>query len=240
MLTKTANLRNSLQELIEKKGQLLEVQCIFDKFLGLCEDTKSVHNALLEMLPDVEREKHDTWFKAKMMFNEMVISDVKTALAGSELGICDCKTNDVTNNVNKNEIDPDDSASNLSKRSSKGSTCSSHCSTASSARIQAEAERAALLEESRILKEKHAIEEQEQQLKRKKEQLEIDAKLAATAARIAVLEAFENGFKVSAKTMDKKVAADLNPNAKEFKPFITEDHHEKNKLVSSCYTPQLE
>ncbi|KAL0148095.1 hypothetical protein M9458_056635, partial [Cirrhinus mrigala] len=63
--------------------------------------------------------------------------------------------------------------------------------TASSARIKAEAERAALVARVASLKGSHALEEQEQQLRRKREQLDLEAELAASTAKLAVLEAFE-------------------------------------------------
>lgn len=39
------------------------------------------------------------------------------------------------------------------------------------------------------LKERHALEEQEQQIKRRKEQLELETELAASTAKLAVLQA---------------------------------------------------
>lgn len=42
---------------------------------------------------------------------------------------------------------------------------------------------------SEVLKSKHAIEAQEDELKRKKEQLQLDAEIAASTAKIAILQA---------------------------------------------------
>lgn len=55
-------------------------------------------------------------------------------------------------------------------------------------RINAEAERAALLKRSEALKRKHHIEAQEERLRREKEQLALETDLAATTARLRVLE----------------------------------------------------
>ncbi|KAL1267091.1 hypothetical protein QQF64_002766 [Cirrhinus molitorella] len=89
-------------------------------------------------------------------------------------------------------INPNDSVSNVeSKRSNKGSISSSKISTTSSARIKAEADRAALVACVSALKHRHALEEQEQQLRRKREQLDLEVELAASTAKLAVLEAFE-------------------------------------------------
>ena len=80
---------------------------------------------------------------------------------------------------------------------SRGSGVSKTSAT-SMARINAEAERAALLKRSEALKKKHSllrIEAQEErlrqekeQLRREKEQLELETDLAATTAKIQVFE----------------------------------------------------
>lgn len=83
-------------------------------------------------------------------------------------------------------VDPHDSISNVgSKRSSKASTCSS----VSSARVIAEADKAALLARMAALKEKHALEEQEQMIRRKMVQLKLNAMLAESTAKLAVCQA---------------------------------------------------
>lgn len=77
--------------------------------------------------------------------------------------------------------------SSLSKKSSKGS-----CKTE---RIQAEAKMASLMAKAAACKEKHDLELEEEQLnqlkvqiRRKKEMLDVQAKLMATSAKITVLE----------------------------------------------------
>lgn len=56
-------------------------------------------------------------------------------------------------------------------------------------RVKAEADRAALLAHVAVLKKMHVLEEQQQQLKRKREELELEALLAASTAKLAVLQA---------------------------------------------------
>lgn len=75
------------------------------------------------------------------------------------------------------DVLPSDSISN------QGSKLSSKVSSSSSARLRAEAEMAALLTRQNMLKEKHAIDEQEEQLRKRKEQLQLEAEIAATAAK---------------------------------------------------------
>ncbi|KAL3979219.1 Rab5 GDP/GTP exchange factor [Sarotherodon galilaeus] len=84
------------------------------------------------------------------------------------------------NDVN-DDVLPSDSVSN------QGSRSSSRVSSTSSARLRAEAEMAALLARQHMLKEKHSLKEQEEQLSRKKEQLQLEADIAATVAKVNVL-----------------------------------------------------
>lgn len=139
-------------------------------------------------------------------------------------------------------VEPHDSISNIESRIS--SKRSSSKSTTSSACIKAEADKAALMARAAALREKHALEEQEHLLRkrmeeqkhameeqehllrRRKEQLELDTELAATTARLAVLQAC--GSSVASKQTDgmesyirkgakpKSKATFLNPHATEY------------------------
>lgn len=87
-----------------------------------------------------------------------------------------------------NEIGPKDSIS-LVSQGSKSSKSSS-----SSARLVAQAEKAALLAKAAALKERHALEEKEERLakereeiRRQKETLDFEAELSAANAKLAVL-----------------------------------------------------
>ncbi len=86
-----------------------------------------------------------------------------------------------------------------SKGSSRKSSKGSHSST-SSACIKAQADQAALLACAAALKGKHALEEQEFLLKRKKEQLELDTEIAASTARLTVLQACDGSSVTGGKS----------------------------------------
>lgn len=80
-----------------------------------------------------------------------------------------------------------------SKHSQWKSTCSgkhSHNSAKpkASSRVKAEAEKAALLARAAALKKKNALEAQEEQLRRKREQLDMDAAIAASSAKLEVYQ----------------------------------------------------
>lgn len=79
------------------------------------------------------------------------------------------------------------------------------------------------------LKAKHALEEDKQQLRRKKGQLELETELAAFTAKLAVLKASDqkgssqapsNGVNsyVEKEKQKRESVSVLNPMAKEFKP----------------------
>ncbi len=91
------------------------------------------------------------------------------------------------------EVQPMDSVSNISsKRSTKVSSSShgsrSSRSSISSSRLKAEADLAALRASQQMLHKKHALEEQEEQLRRRKERLELEMKLAESMARVKVYQ----------------------------------------------------
>ncbi len=54
-----------------------------------------------------------------------------------------------------------------------------------------EAERAALVARAESLKERHYIEEQVEKLRKRKEQTELEAEIAASTAKLSVLKRFE-------------------------------------------------
>ncbi len=185
-LNKASNVRNKIQELMLKGDKKSEVQYALDELVNLCYEAKNVHDSLMGLLPDDEKEKHEIWFKAKMIGNDELISDVKRWVKCSEQHALNSNGNDDDDDDNDDDddVNPEDSVSNVaSKQTSKKSACSGKSSSTSSARVKAEADRAALLARVAALKKMHALEEQQQQLQRKREQLELEALLAAFTAK---------------------------------------------------------
>lgn len=223
-LNKADNIRKSLQEFI-KKGDVSQVQSALKELIDVCDHAKNIHKSVLGLLSPDEREEHETWFNAKMMFNDECIADTNQWVLCNEGNVfvreCD---------VIDDGVDPNDSVSNIeSKRSNKSSMSSSRISTTSSTRIKAEADKAALVARVAALKVRHALEEQEQQIRRKREQLDLEAELAASTAKLAVLEAFERKSvsQGSASVMNshlekegtkRKSGNGLNPMATEYNP----------------------
>ena len=103
-------------------------------------------------------------------------------------------------NEDQDEIAPFDSISN--QGSSKYGT-KSNVSSTSSAHLRAEADVAALLARLRLLKEKHALEEQEEQIRKRKEQLQLEAEIAASVAKVNVLRrSGSNVMNAASKKLD--------------------------------------
>ncbi|XP_037620552.1 uncharacterized protein LOC119485230 [Sebastes umbrosus] len=221
-LNKVTNIRKSMQSLM-LMGDKEQVQNALEELINVCNEAKCVHESLLGLLPCDEKEKHVTWFNAKMLAPNECIAEAKRWVS--------CIEGDTHEKGNiEDDIHPDDSVSNVgSKHSSHKSMNSGKSSTTSSARIKVEADRAALMARVASLKERQALEEQEQQLKRKREQLDLEAELAASTAKLAVLRAYDVGSssQVPSNGMNSYLERDkrkmesanvLNPSAKEYKP----------------------
>jgi len=41
---------------------------MFEKFETQCKEAKEAHESLIALLPDEEKDRHETWFKAKMIW----------------------------------------------------------------------------------------------------------------------------------------------------------------------------
>lgn len=184
-LNKANNLKESIRVSMEKNETSM-VQASFNDFVGLCNEAKTVHGSLMCLLPDDEKEKHETWFKAKTMHYDEFTYEMKEWLSG-------CEHLHLKGDHGVDDgVKPEDSVSNVVGKSSvTKSSSSGKVSTTSSAKIKAKAEKAALLARMAVLEEKHALEEQELKLRRKREQLELEALLSASSAKLAVLQAAE-------------------------------------------------
>ena len=162
--------------------------------------------------------------------------------------------------VDSDEVAPHDSVSNIpTTRSTRKSSASKASSSTSSARIKAQAEQAALMEQVAGLQQKHQIEEQQEQLRlqqeqmrmqqeklrREKEQVEMETQLAAAIAKTQVLEAMSSRStsKVSNGTdsyMKKGAAAPkekntLHPNAN---TYIPDQPHREQNMSKETKPPQ--
>ncbi len=197
-LNKASKMIETIKRLMQdNKEYESEVRSVFENFNELCLEAQEAHESLLTLLPDNEIEKHDIWFKAKMIPKNEFIEHVNVWLS-TPVTCQEASEGDTDVNVN-DEVVPEDSVSNVSKGTTAYSRHSSGSSGSSSvsARVQAEAERAALIARAEALKSKHAIEAQQEELRKQKEQLELDAEIAASTAKIAVLSTVDSHSKCS-------------------------------------------
>ena len=224
-LNKASALKKMIQGFMQS-FKMSEVQNSLLGFIELCDEIRCLHDSLMILLPQEEKERHETWFKAKMMFNNEFIDDVETWVKRNENQVSETENN-CDMGAKNDDINPNDSISNVGKHSNKSVT-SHRSSTTSSVKIKAAAEKAAVMARMAALKERHALEEQEQKIKRKKEQLELETELAASDAVLAVVEAMDGQRRSQAPTdgmnsyfeKEKRKLAQqtLNPMAKEYKP----------------------
>lgn len=120
------------------------------------------------------------------------------------------------------DIQPWDSISNQSSknRGSKSMRSKAASSTASE-RIKAEAEMAALRARQSLLQQKHALDEEEARIKKRKEQLLLDADIAASAAKLNVLRTSGSVRSAGSRKLDGMETyfeKGLNTNAETFVP----------------------
>lgn len=73
-----------MQGLMQKRDKTSEVQCALSDLVNLCDEVKGIHGSLMGMLPLEEKERHDIWFKAKMLSNNDFISEVKRWVSCAE------------------------------------------------------------------------------------------------------------------------------------------------------------
>ncbi len=176
---------------------VFDVKKCLSKYTTLCNEALETQTTLLEMpMPDPEHDKQQHWLAQKIEEINIFENDVKKWLADAAAKKDD-ENLDVLS-ITNSDIRPEDSISNVSSKGSKHKDHSSVHSKASSiiyVRLKAKAERAALLQSAAALRKMHDIDAEEEalqmekaKLKRKKEQLEVEAKLAAATARLSVFE----------------------------------------------------
>ena len=178
--------------LMESNENVNSVNLELANLIQCCQDAKVLHESLINLpLPQDEIKRQCEYFEAKMIRLNNFIETVKHWL--SELGHPYVYQNveSPEDQGGTDEINPDDSASNVSSvkaNSMKPHSQLSQTSSSASARIKAQAEKAALMQRVAALKRKHQIEAKEENLRREKEQLELETELAATSAKLNVLE----------------------------------------------------
>lgn len=172
-----------------------EALFIFGKFYG---QFKEINAALLPLLEGEDlKEDQAKWFMPRCVEIENFVKETEDWIDRVENYPEEVKNSDV--NECDDDVQPSDSVSEVISRASKGrkngsvASRSSQVSTTSSARLKLEAEREELRAQAAFLNKKQDIEMEEVRLKARKEQLDLDAKIAASNAKIKVYANYEDG-----------------------------------------------
>lgn len=201
------NLMNDPEYLEEVKGNMI-------KFNELLEDFKALHVSYSRMLDeDTQKEDNEKWYQPRCVQIVTFLATVTKWISDMEhhstltsfpppeesASIRDPPPEEYTlagdrlheeREYTKAIVDMDyaDVCTIRSIKSIKSSASTSSYSSSKSLRISAEAERAALMAKAAKLQEKHAIEEQEQMLKKRRETLELQTEIAAATAKVNYLK----------------------------------------------------
>lgn len=231
------------KELMKQRENASQVkQCLGD-INTLCENATTLHNELLPLHPEDELNKQKEWFSSIMNYSSTFQKDTQIWIveteqrisqeqqASPEIPLLPVEMNEA--NENEDDIKPSDSVSNVGSHK----TSQSQCSSTSSARLMAEAELAALTMRHKLLKEKHALQEEEQHLRKRREELKLNTEIAEKMATLQILntKSITSGKRTS-KVLDgmksyfekAQTKQSLNVNADEFIPKQTETNKTMN------------
>ena len=216
-------------------------------FMQCYQDANETHTSFMSLpLPKDEVERQGKYFLEKMTMFCDFTDNVKGWLFEAGHPYVETNKDDPDNQCVADGIHPEDSASNVA--SIKSSSLRSHSrlsrsSSISSARIKAEADKAALVERIAAQKRKHQIEAQQEKLRREKEQLELETELAATKAKLQVWEIrsqcgskHSNGMNSYFERNNSHGASELNPHANTFVP----DKMNKKDHALGLSAPELQ
>lgn len=163
------------------------VKLTMDEFFEALNSFNVAHNMVQSLLSEEERGyDQEDWYEPKMYhfrgFQDKILKWLHTI------------TQEV---IAPQDVSPSPSQAASNKSSGKSST----------RRIEAEAEKAALIARAQTLKEKHALEMEEARIKARKEELALEADLAATTAKIKVMDEHEQSSQLT-HTKQGKVGTD--------------------------------
>ncbi|KAL2089185.1 hypothetical protein ACEWY4_016084 [Coilia grayii] len=192
---------NILNSLMTEKHFIDEVKENMFKFNEFLEEFKELHASYVEKLDErTLDEGNENWYQPRYSHITAFISHVDKWISAAE-NPSSPSSDKVTTSVNpveiffplfveKADVDLDylDAQSQRSSGSNKSNTSSK------SLRINAEAERAALLAKVSKLQEKHAIEDQEELLRKRRETVELNVEIEATNAKIDYLKSAEKNM----------------------------------------------
>ncbi len=189
---------NEIDRLMADNVDAKTVEMELNVFSQILCQFKELNAEMLLMLADEDGKKDQfNWFQPKIEHFEQFMFNVKKWISTTNKG--NGSYEHEPQDEDDDGIKPSDSVSELMtcrdrrKSESVTNSVSSVASSTSSARVKAEAKRAALLARASALRTKQELEAEELRLKAKKEQLELDTEIAASNAELKVLKEYEEG-----------------------------------------------
>ena len=182
-----------MKELMKQREDVSQVKQCLGNLHIMCENATTSHTELLPLLPDDELIKQKEWFSSIMNYCSTFQKDTQKWIVETEqkmsreqqdspeIQLLSVEMNEANE---MDDIKPSDSISNVGSHK----TSQSQCSSTSSARVMAEAELAALTIRHKLLKEKHALEEEEQRLHKRREELKLNTEIAEKMAKLEILK----------------------------------------------------
>lgn len=254
----------ALKELMNNDDNALQVQNQLDILMQMVEDVISLHESLMPLIQQGEQQKRNAWFTSISKYNQAFIVDVKQWLSENDKlaarrgylikenleelpnnadmndephpykNIPSQQEQDVLFGTTHDEIMPNDSISNVTSRR-HGSKSRTSISSTTSARVKAEADMAAYLTRQRLLKGKHELEQQEEEIRKRKERFELEVEIVASVAKVNILRASRggvqssisnksNGMESYSDKKERQAQAALNAEANSFVPCAQGKH----------------
>lgn len=193
VLSRLTTLRREVAGLITLADNLPTVQEIMnEEFNPAFQQFIEITEQLGDLLPEDEKEADlNNWFEPKMIVIRQFTEETKKWIEQETLSLQ--QTNQ--ENQAEEEIDPDDSVSQVSNKpvSKKGSHAGRSSVVSSHASIRAieEAELCALLERAAVMEKKQELEMEEARIRAAKQNLDMHAAIAEKRAKVKILKQYE-------------------------------------------------
>ncbi len=172
---------NEIREAMNS-GNVEAVSTGLEELNAALNEFRNVHQSAQVLLDEEERKSgNDDWYLPKIQNFETFLKEVATyKIVQKDLQAV---------------IFPSDSISNVSHRKRKSlrsiASSSSRTTSVSSARLRAEAEKAALLQRAEGLKKKHSLELERIEVQNAMERVELETELVSVDAKVRVLQSFD-------------------------------------------------
>lgn len=235
-LTRRMNIVNTLMADAECLGEVKENMIKFNVQL---EEFKTMHMSYQQTLSATDRsDDTKSWYTPRMEEINQFLSNVSKWISAAESmpAVTSSETalpSELQTGLSLADDDDEDKLSVASMRSRSSTRSQSSVSSTKSARIRAEAEQMALLEKSKALEKMHSIEQEEEQLqaqmqqwkeelRKRKERLDMQTKLNANTAKLQYLrDAEEKPLDIGAGDAMHDYLEQNRPTTTRFKDNVT-------------------